>query len=244
MIIELLSLLKKAKKIECLIKIVMEILEKIAHCVEYGKINNASPYPPDLKGQDGADEYVKKALDEGVEPNTVLQEGLVVGMAAIGVKFRENKVFVPQVLMSAKSMSAGMEHLRPYFNSGTVKRKGKFIIGTVEGDLHDIGKNLVAMMMEGNGYEVIDLGTDVKADSFLEAVKSNPGSLVGLSALLTTTMTNMGNIVKALKENDPQQKVFVGGAPVSQAFCDKIDADFYSSDPQGLIEYANQMMAS
>ena len=222
----------------------MEILEKIAYCVEFGKINNASPYPPDMKGQDGADEYVKKALDEGVDANIVLQEGLVVGMAAIGVKFRENKVFVPQVLMSAKSMSAGMEHLRPYFNSGEVERKGKFIIGTVEGDLHDIGKNLVAMMMEGNGYEVIDLGTDVKADAFLEAVKSNPGSLVGLSALLTTTMTNMENIVKVLKENDVNQKVFVGGAPVSQDFCEKINADFYSPDPQGVIEYANELMAS
>ena len=221
----------------------MEILEQIAHCVEFGKINNASPYPPDMKGQDGADEYVKKALDEGVEPNAVLQEGLVVGMAAIGVKFRENKVFVPQVLMSAKSMSAGMEHLRPFFNSGEVERKGKLIIGTVEGDLHDIGKNLVAMMMEGNGYEVIDLGTDVKAEAFLEAAQNNPGSIVGLSALLTTTMTNMENIVKVLKENNSEQQVFVGGAPVSQDFCDKINADFYSPDPQGVIEQANKLMA-
>ena len=222
----------------------MELLEQIAYCVEFGKINNASPYPPNMKGQDGADEYVKKALDEGVEPNMVLQKGLVVGMAAIGVKFRENKVFVPQVLMSAKSMSAGMEHLRPYFNSGEVERKGKFIIGTVEGDLHDIGKNLVGMMMEGNGYEVIDLGTDVNANSFLEAAKENPGSLVGLSALLTTTMTNMENIVKVLKENDANQQVFVGGAPVSQDFCDRINADFYSPDPQGVIEYANRLIAS
>lgn len=216
----------------------------IAHCVEFGKINKVSPYPPDMKGQDGADEYVRKALDQGVDANTVLQEGLVIGMSAIGVKFRENKVFVPQVLMSAKAMGAGMEHLRPYFNSGEVERKGKFIIGTVEGDLHDIGKNLVGMMMEGNGYEVIDLGTDVNAKSFLEAVKENPGSLVGLSALLTTTMRNMENIVKVLKENDVNQKVFVGGAPVSQDFCDRINADFYSPDPQGVIEYANELMAS
>lgn len=222
----------------------MEIFEKIAHCIEFGKINNASPYPPNMKGEDGADEYVKQALDEGVNASEILDKGLIVGMDAVGVKFRENKVFVPQVLMSAKAMSAGMEHLRPYFISGAVQRKGKFIIGTVEGDLHDIGKNLVAMMLEGNGYEVIDLGTDVKADQFLLAANNHPGSLVGLSALLTTTMTNMEKIVKELKSNNPEQKVFVGGAPVSQEFCNKINADYYSPDPQGVIEYANQLMAS
>ena len=222
----------------------MEILEKIAYCVEFGKINLASPYPPNMKGEDGADEYVKKALDEGIKPNTVLQEGLVVGMSAIGVKFRENKVFVPQVLMSAKSMSAGMEHLRPYFNTGEVERKGKFIIGTVEGDLHDIGKNLVAMMMEGNGYEVIDLGTDVNSNQFIEALEANPGSLVGLSALLTTTMRNMEKIVAEIKNFKADQKVFIGGAPVSQEYCDKINADFYAPDPQGVIEHANMLMGA
>ncbi len=222
----------------------MEILEKIAYCVEFGKINLASPYPPNMKGEDGADEYVKKALDEGIKPNTVLQEGLVVGMSAIGVKFRENKVFVPQVLMSAKSMSAGMEHLRPYFNTGEVERKGKFIIGTVEGDLHDIGKNLVAMMMEGNGYEVIDLGTDVNSKQFIEALEANPGSLIGLSALLTTTMRNMEKIVAEIKNFKADQKVFIGGAPVSQEYCDKINADFYAPDPQGVIEHANMLMGA
>ncbi|MEN8120620.1 MAG: corrinoid protein [Bacteroidota bacterium] len=221
----------------------MEILGKIAHCVEFGKINNASPYPPDMKGQDGADEYVKQALDERIDANKVLQEGLIVGMEKIGVKFKANQVFVPQVLMSAKAMGAGMEHLRPYFNSGEVVRKGKFIIGTVKGDLHDIGKNLVSMMMEGNGYEVIDLGVDVGADKFRNAVKEHPGALVGLSALLTTTMVNMEEIVKMLKEDDSGQQIFIGGAPVSQQFCEKIGADFYSPDPQGVIEYANQLTA-
>ena len=220
----------------------MEILEKIAYCVEFGKINLASPYPPNMKGEDGADEYVKKALDEGIEPDTILQEGLIVGMGIIGVKFRENKVFVPQVLMSAKAMSAGMAHLRPYFISGAVKRKGKFIIGTVEGDLHDIGKNLVGMMLEGNGYEVIDLGTDVNSNQFIEALEANPGSLIGLSALLTTTMRNMEKIVVDIKNFKADQKVFIGGAPVSQEYCDKINADFYAPDPQGVIEHANTLM--
>ena len=222
----------------------MELLEKIAYCVEFGKINNASPYPPDMKGQDGADEYVRQALDQGIDANVVLEEGLIVGMTAVGIKFRENKVFVPQVLMSARAMSAGMMHLRPYFVSGNVQRKGKFILGTVEGDMHDIGKNLVGMMLEGNGFEVIDLGTDVKPEGFLNAVKENPGSFVGLSALLTTTMGNMEKIVKALKEYDPQQKVFVGGAPVNQDFCNKINADFYSPDPQGAVEYANSLVSA
>ena len=222
----------------------MEILEKIAYCVEFGKINNPSPYPPDMKGQDGADEYVKQALDQGIDANVVLEKGLIVGMTAVGIKFRENKVFVPQVLMSAKAMSAGMNHLRPFFISGSVQRKGTFILGTVEGDMHDIGKNLVGMMLEGNGFEVIDLGTDVKPEGFLTAVKEHPGSLVGLSALLTTTMTNMEKIVKALKDQNPDQKVFVGGAPVSKDFCNKINADFYSPDPQGAIEIANRLMTA
>ncbi len=222
----------------------MEILEKIAYCVEFGKINLASPYPPNMKGEDGADEYVKKAIDDGIDPDTILKEGLIVGMGIGGGKVRENKDFVPQVLLSAKAMTAGMAHLRPFFTSGEVKRKGKFIIGTVEGDLHDIGKNLVGMMLEGNGYEVIDLGTDVKSNQFIEALEANPGSLVGLSALLTTTMRNMEKIVAEIKDFKADQKVFIGGAPVSQEYCDKINADFYAPDPQGVIERANMLMGA
>ena len=222
----------------------MEILKQIANCVEFGKINEKSPYPPNMKGQLGADELVRQALDSGIDADTILKEGLIVGMEIVGIKFRENKVFVPQVLMSAKAMTAGMAHLRPYFISGEVQRKGKFILGTVEGDLHDIGKNLVGMMLEGNGYEVIDLGTDVKPEKFIEALEANPGSLVGLSALLTTTMRNMEKIVSEIKAINPEQKVFVGGAPVSQEYCDKINADFYSPDPQGVIERANLLMGA
>ncbi|MEI6142380.1 MAG: corrinoid protein [Mariniphaga sp.] len=214
-----------------------EILEKLAHCVEFGKINLASPYPPDLRGQEGADELTKKALEMGIPPTEVLNKGLVIGMGKVGVKFRENKVFVPQVLMSAKAMSFGMAHLKPFFNDGSVVRKGKIIIGTVEGDLHDIGKNLVAMMVEGSGWEVIDLGTDVKAEKFVESVKANPGAVVCLSALLTTTMVNMEKIGKAVKEAVPGTLVAIGGAPVTQDYSNKIGMDIYSADPQGLIDY-------
>jgi len=219
-----------------------EILQKIAHCIEFGKISKESPYPPDLKGQDGADEYTKAALDQGISANDILQKGLVPGMEKVGIKFRENKIFVPQVLMSAKAMSTAMVHLKPFFQSGEVIRKGKFVIGTVAGDLHDIGKNLVSMMVEGAGWEVIDLGVDVSVERFLKAVEENPECIVGLSAMLTTTMVNMGAIVNAIKEKYPERKVIIGGAPLNDDFRSEIGADFYSPDPQGAIEYMNALI--
>jgi methanogenic corrinoid protein MtbC1 len=218
-----------------------ELLKQIAHCVEFGKINNSSPYPPDMKGQDGADELTIKAIESGVSIDDILTGALIVGMKNVGVKFRENKVFVPQVLMSAKAMSAAMAHLKPYFASGAAKRKGTFIIGTVEGDLHDIGKNLVAMMIEGNGFEVIDLGVDVNGEKFLEAAQDHPEGVIGLSALLTTTMVNMEKIVKTIKDKFPDRKICIGGAPVTEDFCRKINADFYSPDPQGAVEFLHSL---
>jgi 5-methyltetrahydrofolate--homocysteine methyltransferase len=218
-----------------------ELLEKLSNCVESGKINKVSPFPPSMKGLDGADELAKQAIEEGVNPGDVLSKGLVPGMERIGKKFRENKVFVPEVLMAAKAMSAAMNHLKPFFLSGDVKRKGTMIIGTVHGDLHDIGKNLVAMMVEGAGWEVIDLGVDVGPDKFLDVLSNNPSCTVGLSALLTTTMINMENTVKEIKTKYPDTKVLIGGAPLTQQFCDKINADFYSPDPQGAVEYLNAL---
>ncbi|MGC9342176.1 MAG: cobalamin B12-binding domain-containing protein [Bacteroidales bacterium] len=218
-----------------------DLFKQIAHCVEFGKINNASPYPPDMKGQDGADELTRKALDEGAKAGDILSNALIIGMEKVGIKFRENKIFVPQVLMSAKAMSAAMAHLKPFFTSGEATRKGVFIVGTVQGDLHDIGKNLVAMMVEGNGFEVIDLGVDVSAEKFLEEAEKHPGAIIGLSALLTTTMVNMEKIVQSIKEKNPEMKVCIGGAPVSEEFRNKIKADLYSPDPQGLVEYLNQL---
>jgi methanogenic corrinoid protein MtbC1 len=220
-----------------------ELLSQIADCIEFGKINKAAPFPPQMKGQDGADELTRQALDEGVSAQKILSEGLMPGMEKVGIKFRENKVFVPQVLMSAKAMSTAMVHLKPYFLSGEVKEKGTFIIGTVEGDLHDIGKNLVSMMVEGNGWKVVDLGTDVNADQFVAALKENNNAFVGLSALLTTTMVNMEKITKAIKEAVPEAKVAVGGAPVTDNFKEKIGADIYSPDPQGLVEFLNAHVA-
>lgn len=220
-----------------------DILEQIALCVENGKINQKSPYPPSMKGQLGADELTMQALEEGVAPTDVLSKGLIVGMGRIGVKFRENKVFVPQVLMSVKAMSGAMAHLKKYFMDGSVKRKGKLIIGTVEGDLHDIGKNLVSMIAEGNGYEVIDLGVDVPAEKFIDAIKMNPGAFVGMSALLTTTMVNMEKINKQIKSEFPEVITCVGGAPLNNEFAQKIGADYYTDEPQALVEILDKLVA-
>lgn len=220
-----------------------ELLSRLAECIEFGKINIASPYPPQMRGQEGADELTAVALMQGINPQDVLTLGLMPGMERVGLKFRENKVFVPQVLMSAKAMSTAMLHLKPHFLSGAAKQKGTFIIGTVMGDLHDIGKNLVGMMVEGNGYKVVDLGTDVSSDKFISAVKDYPGAVVGLSALLTTTMVNMQKITAEIKEVFPETLVTIGGAPVSADFCHKIGADHYSPDPQGVVEYLNNKIA-
>ena len=214
-----------------------DLLERIAVCIERGKVNAASPYPPDLKGQNGADELVKEALAAGIAPDEVLANGLIIGMGRVGQKFSENKVFVPDLLMAAKAMAAGMAYLKPYFESGQAHHKGTFVIGTVQGDLHDIGKNLVAMVVEGGGWKVIDLGVDVSPEKFLAAVEANPGAVVGLSALLTTTMVNMEKTVALVKEKVPGTKVMVGGAPLTAEFAKKINADAYSPDPQGAINF-------
>jgi methanogenic corrinoid protein MtbC1 len=214
-----------------------EVLEKLSTCVEFGKIDIRSPYPPAMKDQEGAFELTRRALDSGISPGEILEEALIPAMSRVGQKFSRNEIFVPQMLMAAKAMSNSMIHLKPYYLSGETKRRGTFIIGTVTGDLHDIGKNLVAMMIEGAGWEIIDLGVDVSADKFMHAADSHPGAVLGLSALLTTTMENMRKTVAALREKHPDLKILVGGAPVTSEFSTKIGADFYSPDPQGAVEY-------
>ena len=219
------------------------LITKLSEAVEFGKVDKNSPFPPQMKGQDGADEFTYQALANGVAPSDILSEALVPAMDRVGKKFSENKIFVPQMLMSAKAMGAAMKHLKPFFQSGDVKTKGTFIIGTVKGDLHDIGKNLVAMMVEGGGWTIIDLGVDVNEDTFNQTVAENPGAFVGLSALLTTTMANMEEIVTKIKDTHPDTKVLVGGAPLNDEFRKKIGADFYSPDPRGAVEYLNTCVA-
>jgi len=214
-----------------------ELLEKLAVAIERGKVNLASPFPPDLKGEEGADELTKRALDEGVAPEVILNDSLMIGMRKVGDKFEQGKAFIPDMLIAAKAMNAAMVHLHPFFESGEVVLKGDFIIGTVAGDLHDIGKNIVRMVLTGSGWNVIDLGSDVKANKFIETLKEYPNALVGMSALLTTTMMQMETTTKAIKEVSPDTKVFVGGAPLSQEFSDKIGADGYFPDPNKFAKH-------
>jgi methanogenic corrinoid protein MtbC1 len=216
-----------------------DIVEKLAICVARGKISKSSWFPPDMKDQVGADEIAADALKNGIKPD-VLLEGCMLAMEKVGKKFGNGKAAVTDLIISAEAMKAVMKHVKPSLESGKVKHKGKFVIGTVSGDLHDIGKNLVSMVIKGGGFEVIDLGVEVPTRKFLEAIAQHPGCFVGLSALLTTTMLNMENSVKAIKKTYPNIKVLIGGAPVRQDFCTRIGADFYSPNPQEAVEYLNK----
>ena len=220
-----------------------EILEKLKECVIAGKINAVMAFPPQMKGMPGADEYTKEALEKGVNPSDIMNIALVPAMDEVGRRFSENKIFVPQMLLSAKAMNASMEHLKPYFKTGEVKRKGTFILGTILGDLHDIGKNLCGMMIEGAGWEVIDLGVDVSKEKFIEALQQHPGAVIGMSALLTTTMSNMEPAIQSIKTISPQTKIIVGGAPVSAEYASSIGADAYGKDPQESVKWLGTLVA-
>jgi 5-methyltetrahydrofolate--homocysteine methyltransferase len=220
------------------------ILEEIALCIERGKVDKNSPYPPEMKGKPGADELVATALEKGFPPREVLANGLIIGMQRVGEKFRKNEIYLPDVLIAAKAMTIGMEHLRKYFTSGEVTHHGKILLGTVSGDLHDIGKKIVGMFFEGGGWEVIDYGVDVSADKFIQGIKEHIPQAVGLSALLTTTMLNMKDISQRIKSEYPEIKLLVGGAPVTSDWAEKIGADFYSPDPQGALEYLEKSLLS
>lgn len=221
-----------------------DLIQQLFECVEFGKINLASPYPPQMKGLPGADEITREALETGITPDEILNGALISAMNKVGQKFTDKQIFVPQMLLSAKAMNASMTYLKPYFADGSVKRKGVFIVGTVFGDLHDIGKNLLSMMVEGAGWEVIDLGIDVKTEIFVEKVKENPGAVVGISALLTTTMVNIQPVISAIKEISPNTKVIVGGAPLSSEFAVSIGADAYGKSPQEGIAWLNTQYQS
>jgi len=220
-----------------------ELVVKIGHCVEHGKINKVSPFPNNMKGMDGADELTRQALEAAVDPDEILQ-ACNEGMQRIGERFSRNEVFVPELLMAAKAMQVVMVHLEPFFKAGSIKAKGKLVLGTVAGDLHDIGKNLVRMVIEGNGWEVVDLGADVKPAKFLEAIKKTPGCVVGLSTLLTTTMINMAKTVQEIKTQFPTTKIIVGGAPLTMEAAIKMGADGYSRDPQGAVAFLDKIIAA
>lgn len=183
---------------------------------------------------------VTKALEEGIPASEILEDGLLAGMDIIGQKFKNNEVFVPEVLVAARAMNRGVEILRPYLVEDGVDTKGTVILGTVKGDMHDIGKNLVRMMMEGKGLEVIDIGVDVPTESFLDAAREHNAKLICCSALLTTTMGEMKNVVDAVKasEMNGKVKIMIGGAPITQTFCEQIGADCYTPDAASAAEVA------
>jgi len=185
-------------------------------------------------------ELVKQALEEGLVPKEILENGLINGMGIIGAKFKKNEVYVPEVLIAARAMHTGMDVLRPKLVETGVKNIGKVIIGTVTGDLHDIGKNLVKMMLEGAGFEVVDLGVDVSVEKFVEAAKEHQPNIIGMSALLTTTMVNMPEVIKALESAGLRDKVkiMIGGAPITQNYAEQIGADSYSPDAASAADMA------
>ncbi len=205
----------------------MALLQQISEMLQKGKA-------PEVKT------LVQQAIDEKMSAREILEDGLMAGMSIIGVKFKNNEIYVPEVLIAARAMNAGIALLRPLLVKEGVQARGRAVIGTVKGDLHDIGKNLVKMMLEGKGIEVIDLGTDVAADRFVAAAKEHNVQIICCSALLTTTMTEMKNVVQKVAESGIRAsvKIMVGGAPVTESFCRSIGADFYEPDAASAADRA------
>ena len=191
-------------------------------------------------------EKVKQALDEGFAADVILNEGLISAMGKVGQMYEDGIVFVPEMLIAARAMDKALQILRPYLVEQGVKPLGKVAIGTVKGDLHDIGKKLVAMMLEGSGFEIIDLGIDAAPEKFVDAVQNKGANVVALSALLTTTMPNMKNVVEALKQSGVRDKVriIIGGAPVNQAYADQIGADGYAPDASSAVRKVRELMGA
>ncbi len=187
---------------------------------------------------------VDQALAAGVPAGTILNEGLIPGMERLGVQFKANEVFIPEVLVAARAMNAGMSKLEPHLAKAGIKPRGVVVIGTVKGDLHDIGKNLVSMMLRGNGYKIVDLGVDVAAEKYIEAAKASGAGVIALSALLTTTMVQMKAIVEAVEKAGLTVPVVIGGAPVTRDYADQIRASGYAADAASAVEEIGRLLAA
>ena len=209
----------------------MSVLEQISEELIKGKANEVK-------------ELVQKALEEGLSPGDVLNKGLLSGMSVVGDRFKKNEIYVPEVLIAARAMKAGTGVLKPLLAESGVEPTGIVVLGTVKGDLHDIGKNLVGMMMEGAGFAIVALGTDVPSEKFVESAKESKAQIIAASALLTTTMTGMKDIVEKVKASDlgGKVKLMIGGAPVTQAFCDEIGADGYAPDAASAADLAKEFV--
>ncbi len=207
----------------------MGILESLAQDLTNGKVNNVK-------------ELVQQALNQGINPKDILKKGLIAGMGVIGQKFKSQEIYLPEVLIASRSMHAGMDILETVLAGISRGAIGKVALGTVKGDLHDIGKNLVIMMLKGAGFEVVDLGIDVSLDKFLEVTKSQSVKLIGLSALLTTTMPTMRDVVELFKESGSDIKIMIGGAPVTRNYADEIGADGFAPDAASAVDEAKTLL--
>jgi methylmalonyl-CoA mutase cobalamin-binding domain/chain len=187
-------------------------------------------------------DLVQAAVKEKVAPQKILDQGLIAGMEVVGVRFKNNEIYVPEVLVAARAMHAGMEILEPLLAAAGAKARGVFVVGTVKGDLHDIGKNLVAMMMKGAGWKVVDVGVDVDAAKFVQAAIDEKADVIGLSALLTTTMVNMKSVIELAKNKDCKSKIVVGGAPLTQSYANEIGAHGYAPDAATAVEVASKFI--
>jgi len=209
----------------------MKIFEELADEVQKGN-------------SESVEALTKKALSEDISAEDILNNGLVAGMNIVSKKFKNNEVFIPEVLISARSMHSGLDILKPLLAEANVQSKGKVVIGTVKGDLHDIGKNIVAMLLQGAGFDVVDLGADVPKEKFLEFVKNERVDILGMSALLTTTMIYMKETIEALKNAGLREniKVIIGGAPVTESYAAQIDADGYAPDAASAVDLTKRLL--
>jgi len=209
----------------------MEILRELSEAIQTGDVQTTAG-------------LTSKAIEQKLDPKTILDDGLIGGMAVVGRRFKEHEIYLPDVLMAAKAMYAGMDLLKPLFVKGKMQTIGKVVIGTVKGDLHDIGKNLVAIMLKGAGFEVIDLGNDVSPEDFVGVAEKEGADFIGLSALLTTTMPVMKSVVDLARERKlhGKAKIIVGGAPLSAQFAEEIGADAYCFDAVNAVEYAKKSL--
>jgi 5-methyltetrahydrofolate--homocysteine methyltransferase len=209
----------------------MDILEEIAVLLEKGDAGSV-------------ESLTEKALSQNITAEDILNKGLVSGMQVVSEKFKANEIFIPEVLVAARAMTAGMKIIKPLLAQADVKARGKIVIGTVKGDLHDIGKKILGMLLEGAGFEVIDLGTDVTKEMFIESVKKDNAEVIGMSALLTTTMIYMKEVIEAVEKEDLKSKVkvIIGGAPITQAYADEIGADGYAPDAASGVDLTKNLL--
>ncbi len=220
----------------------MTILESIKHCVVQGHIDASSKFPKIMEGQAGVRELTKQAISENVPVEDILSKGLISAMSVVGQRYENNEIFVPEMLFSAKAMKSGLELIKPFLLEGSDLILGKVIVGTVQGDLHDIGKNLVCMMLEGAGFQIEDLGINVPAPKFVEAAKNEPDALIGMSALLTVTMKNMKGVIEMMRSRGLENKIFIGGAPVTPGFAEEIGAEGYAKNANQAVREAKRLL--